>query len=350
MRRAALALALALPLLTGLAQAQQAPQSPEAQQVVPQPAPGAAAPPTSTQAPPAEGLPLESPLQSGRAPDPSASGPSASDRAQQDWRALHSRTLSWAAGIAMAGTLLVLVLFFLIRGRVRIRAGFSGRAMPRFNFVERAAHWMTAICFILLALSGLNVTFGRQLIRPAIGPEAFATLSRWGETAHNLLAFPFTLGILLLFVLWVGSSLPAREDATWLSQGGGMISGRYPKAGRFNAGQKGMFWITVLGGAALAVSGYLLLFPVAGMDLAGLQWAQLTHGIVSAVMVAAILVHIYIRSLGVEGAFSAMWDGHVDYNWAREHHALWVEQELAQAHEAIRPGSSKPDSRPAGAD
>jgi formate dehydrogenase subunit gamma len=286
---------------------------------------------------------------SGRVSIPDEKAANLVQPAGRDWRVFHNRTLLWVSGVAVAGTVLLLGFFFLVRGRVRIRDGFSGRTMLRFNFFERAAHWMTASTFVVLALSGLNLTFGRHVLLPVIGPEAFTTLSHWGKTAHNFLAFPFTLGILLLFIMWVGGNLPTKGDLVWLAQGGGMIGSKHPKADRFNAGQKGIFWITVLGGAAVAVSGYLLVFPFYLVDVTGQQWAHMAHGIVSAVMMASILAHIYIGTLGMEGAFSAMGSGKVDYNWAREHHELWVEQELAKAHETIRPGSG-PAPRPAGAD
>ncbi|MBO1075102.1 formate dehydrogenase subunit gamma [Roseomonas marmotae] len=421
MRRAALTLALALPLLAGTAQAQQqqAPQSPETQQTLPQSAqpaqqqsqengagppagspdvqnatpesqsagqnqqrqvpettdtsaptgapaapqpeaaptpvaPVTAPPPEGTRGPTAEERELEAALKGerieGRISIPNQSAGVLVQPEGRDWRVFHNRTLPWVAGTAVVGTVVLLALFFLLRGRVRIREGFSGRTMLRFNFFERAVHWMTASCFIVLALSGLNLIFGRELIRPLIGPEAFTTLSYWGKAAHNFLAFPFTLGILLLFIMWVGGNLPTRGDMVWLMQGGGMVGSHHPKADRFNAGQKGIFWITVLGGAAVSVSGYLLVFPFTLLDVNGQQWAHMTHGIVSAVMMAAILAHIYIGTLGMEGAFSAMGSGKVDYNWAREHHELWVEQELAKAHETIRPGSGGPSPRPAGAD
>ncbi|RKK00755.1 formate dehydrogenase subunit gamma, partial [Teichococcus wenyumeiae] len=317
-------------------------------------APVTAPPPEGTRGPTAEERELEAALKGeriqGRISIPNQSAGVLVQPEGRDWRVFHNRTLPWVAGTAVVGTVVLLALFFLIRGRVRVREGFSGRTMLRFTFFERAVHWMTASSFIVLALSGLNLTFGRDVLRPVIGPEAFTTLSHWGKTAHNFLAFPFTLGILLLFIMWVGGNLPTRGDVTWLMQGGGMIGHTNPKADRFNAGQKGIFWITVLGGAAVAVSGYLLVFPFTVLDVNGQQWAHMVHGIISAVMMAAILAHIYIGTLGMEGAFSAMGSGQVDYNWAREHHELWVDQELAKAHDTVRPGSGGPAPRPAGAD
>lgn len=324
-------------------------------EVAPKPVePITAPPPMGDRQPDAEEQELQRALKggkiTGRVSIPDAKAANLVQPAGRDWRVFHNRTLLWVAGVAVVGTVLLLALFFMIRGRVRIRDGFSGRTMLRFTFIERMAHWMTASTFVVLALSGLNLTFGRHLLLPLIGPEAFTTFSHWGKTAHNFLAFPFTLGIVLLFIMWVGGNLPTKGDLVWLAQGGGMIGSKHPKADRFNAGQKGIFWITVLGGAAVAISGYLLVFPFYVTDVTGQQWAHMAHGVMSAVMMAAILAHIYIGTLGMEGAFSAMGSGQVDYNWAREHHALWVEQELAKAHDTVRPGSGGPAPRPAGAD
>jgi len=265
----------------------------------------------------------------------------------RDWRAFRNGTLMWVGGIAVLGMLALLALFYLIRGRIRVRSGWSGRTLERFNFFERMTHWMTAGSFIVLALSGLNLTFGRHLIRPLIGPEAFTALADWGKIAHNFLAFPFTLGVLVMLAMWARDNLPNKLDWVWLKNGGGFIGDAHPQAGRFNAGQKGIFWVTVLGGGVVAISGFLLMFPFFLLDIAGQQWGHMVHGILSMLLIAVMLAHIYIGTLGMEGGFSAMGSGRVDYNWAREHHGMWVDDELKRAHEAVRPDAA---TRPAGAD
>ena len=119
-------------------------------------------------------------------------------------------------------------------------------------------------------------------------------------------------------------------DVEWLKEGGGIVGHEHPPADRFNAGQKMIYWIVVLGGGAVAVTGYLLMFPFYGTDIAGMQLAQIVHGIVAVLFVAAMLGHIYIGTIGMEGAFEAMWDGTVDVNWAKEHHSLWLTEEQAR--------------------
>ncbi len=213
---------------------------------------------------------------------------------------------------------------------VRIEAGRSGRTLVRFSSFERMVHWMTATCFIILAISGLNITFGKQLLLPLIGPEAFTAWSQWGKYAHNYLSFPFTLGVVLIFLIWLAWNFPSKVDARWLREGGGLVGDKHPPADRFNAGQKLIYWIVVLGGGAVAVTGYILMFPFYGTSIAGMQLAQIIHGIVAVLFVAVMLAHIYIGTIGMEGAFEAMWDGTVDANWAKEHHSRWAEKEAAK--------------------
>src|SRR5712691_211883 len=229
--------------------------------------------------------------------------------AGRDWRHFHQVTLPWIGGIAIVGVLGLLVVFYLVRGMVRIESGRSGRTVVRFNSFERLVHWMTATCFIILALSGLNITFGKQLLLPWMSPETFTAISQWGKYAHNYLSFPFTLGVVLIFLIWIAWNIPDKVDVEWLKQGGGIVGHHHPPAKRFNAGQKMIYWIVVLGGAAVAVSGYLLMFPFYVTDIAGMQLAQIVHGVVAVLFVAAMLGHIYIGTIGMEGAFEAMATG-----------------------------------------
>ena len=250
--------------------------------------------------------------------------------AGREWREFHQKTLPIIGGIAIAGMLIVLVLFYLIRGMVKIENGRSGRTIVRFNAFERFVHWMTATCFVVLALSGLNITFGRQLLLPLLGPDTFATWSQWAKYSHNYLSFPFTIGVVLILLMWIAGNIPNRVDVQWVKRGGGIFGHDHPPAYRFNAGQKMIYWIVVIGGGASAVTGYLLMFPFYATDIAGMQVAQIMHGIVGALFVAAMLAHIYIGTIGMEGAFEAMGTGEVDVNWAKQHHALWLEQEQAR--------------------
>ncbi len=279
---------------------------------------------------------------SGRCSIPDQKACTLEQPAGRDWRKFHQTTLPWIGAIAILGMLAVLVIFYLMRGMVKIENGRSGRLIVRFNTFERAVHWMTATCFIVLALSGLNITFGRQLLMPLLAPDAFATWSQWGKYAHNYLSFPFTIGVALMLLMWIANAIPTRVDVEWAKRGGGLVGNDHPPAFKFNAGQKVIYWIVVIGGGAAAVSGYFLMFPFYATDIAGMQLSQIVHGCVAVVFVAAMLAHIYIGTIGMEGAFESMAEGTVDENWARQHHSLWLEEEKNKA-----PAGATPRATPA---
>jgi formate dehydrogenase subunit gamma len=252
--------------------------------------------------------------------------------AGRDWRYFHEVMLRWIGGIAIIGMVVLLALFYLVRGKVRLETGLSGQTLVRFNAFERFVHWMTATCFIILALTGLNITFGKELLLPYIGPDAFATWSLYAKYAHNFLSFPFTLGVVLISLMWIAWAFPSSLDIRWLRDGGGIVGSHHPPAGRFNAGQKMVYWIVMLGGGAVVVSGYYLIFPFYATDIAGMQAAQMVHAVAAVLFVAVMLGHIYIGTIGMEGAFDGMWKGEVDVNWAQQHHSQWLEKERASGH------------------
>jgi formate dehydrogenase subunit gamma len=279
----------------------------------------------------------------GRISIPDASAANLIQPQGQQWRAFHEQKLPVIGGIAILGMLGALVLFFFMRGRIRIDKGFSGVTITRFASLDRFAHWLTAGCFIILALSGLNISFGRMLILPLFGAETFATLTGWGKIAHNYLAFPFMLGVVLMFVLWVKDNIPNKIDLEWMKQGGGLFSkGVHPAAERFNAGQKMVFWLVIAGGVVMSISGWYLLFPYQAGGISDLQLFTTIHAVLGVVFIAAMLAHAYIGSVGMEGAFDAMGTGEVDINWAKEHHPLWVEQEQAKGRAPAVPPKAMP--------
>ena len=248
----------------------------------------------------------------------------------RDWRRFHEITLRWIGAISILGMLVLLVAFYLWRGMIRIEGGRSGRTIVRFNAFERFIHWMTATCFVILAISGLNITFGKPLLLPLIGPEAFTGWSQWAKYAHNFLAWPFIIGLCFMMAVWMADNIPGRIDWEWLKAGGGIIGNKHPHAGRFNAGQKIVFWVVTLGGILMSISGIMLLFPFAAFDINGMQTIQGIHAVIGVLFIAAMLAHIYIGSLGMEGAYDAMGSGEVDLAWARAHHDLWVEEQQAK--------------------
>ncbi len=266
----------------------------------------------------------------------------------EDWRAIRNGPVSVYSAWALLGIIIVLALFFAIRGRIKIESGRSAQTVERFNGLERFGHWLTAGSFIVLGLTGLNMLYGRYLLPQVIGPEAFAWLTLMGKFAHNYLAFAFMAGLALIFVLWVRHNLPDKTDLTWLAKAGGLFSKHsHPPAKKFNAGQKMIFWLVILGGLSISLSGIALLFPfqfamfeptfallnAVGFDLPAtvtpmleMQLSQIWHSIVGVFLIVVIVAHIYIGSVGMEGAFDAMGSGQVDRNWAQEHHSLWVKE------------------------
>lgn len=283
----------------------------------------------------------------------------------ETWRSIRNGPLSTYGVWALLGIIIVLALFFAIRGRIKIDSGWSGRTIERFNGVERFAHWVMATSFIVLALTGLNMLYGRYVLKPVLGPDAFATLAMWGKVTHVYIAFAFMIGVALAFVLWIAHNIPDRHDLRWLARGGGLFTkGSHPPAKKFNAGQKVIFWIVVLGGLSISLSGIALMFPfetrmfsstfavlnVFGLDLptnlSGIQEQQLNqvwHGIVGLFLIVVIIAHIYIGTLGMQGAYAAMGSGHVDENWAKEHHSIWHAETTGKA----APEAAQPPPEPA---
>lgn len=290
----------------------------------------------------------------------------------EKWLAARNGPLLKYTGYAFGGMLLLLVLFRLIRGRIMIEGGRAGVRVKRFGFIERFAHWMLAISFIILAVTGFGLLAGRDVVIPALdylnvkfthsagvvdpnyGKNTFASLIGAGKWAHNNLSWAFMISLVMIFVLWVFRNIPTWTDVKWFLQAGGLFSkNKHPSARKFNGGQKLIFWSVILFGASLSASGLMLLLPYeftmfaptfetlnSAGELVGYapnlatettplqeqQYAQSWHTIIGIVLTTIIIAHIYIGSVGMQGAFSAMGSGKVDLNWANEHHNLWIEK------------------------
>ncbi|MCA1455547.1 formate dehydrogenase subunit gamma [Bradyrhizobium sp. BRP22] len=249
--------------------------------------------------------------------------------AGRTWDYFHQVLLRWGGGVVILGTVALLAIAYLILGKLPISAGRSGRKVVRFEAFERFAHWLTAASFVILGLTGLNITFGKALLLPLVGPDLFAAISQIAKYVHNFTSFAFVAGLLLITVIFFKDNLLEKVDMDWLKQGGGFIKNRHAPAGRFNFGEKLVFWLSIAAGIAVSVSGFLLLFPFYGTDILGMQLAQVVHAVVAILFVALILGHIYIGTVGMEGAFEAMGTGEVDLNWAKEHHDQWIAKKLA---------------------
>ena len=290
----------------------------------------------------------------------------------ENWRNARNGPVTNFGGWMIIGMIIVLAGFFGLRGRIRIDSGFSGKLIRRFGSLELIGHWLTAGSFIVLGLTGLNIMYGRYLFGKSLESpgefsglhQFFAFTAYYGKLAHSYIAFAFMLGIVLIFVLWVKDNIPRGIDLKWLAVAGGLFSKNvHPPAKKFNAGQKFIFWTVVLGGLTLSVSGLMLMFPftvglfaptfevlnVFGLNLPTdlsvieeMQLSQLWHAVVAVVMIAIIIAHIYIGSMGMEGAWDAVGSGMVDENWAREHHGLWVAEVKGEAPPPDHSGDAAP--------
>ncbi len=254
----------------------------------------------------------------------------------------------------IAGMAAVILLFFLIRGKIRIDGEKTGRTVLRFNSFERFGHWLFAGSFLILGITGLLTLYGRDFLIPIFGKEGFATIAQGCKWLHNNLAWAFMLGLIIVTVNWIAHNIPNKTDLKWLAAGGGLFTkGSHPPAKKFNAGQKIIFWACILLGISISLSGLSLLFPfelpmfaktfsianstgipqALGLSLPvqmspqeEMQYAQVWHVMVAYVFIAIIIAHIYLGSVGMEGAFDAMGTGEVEEQWAREHHSLWLEE------------------------
>ncbi len=256
------------------------------------------------------------------------------------FRDVRTRYQPWfdAALILIAVAAMAALYFF--AGPMRVAKDPAGRTIRRFTWFERLVHWFTAVSFIWLALTGLNLVFGRHLLEPLIGDNAFAALSALGKLSHNSVGIGFMIGLAAMTVQWLVQNLPSRLDLVWLKMYGGMLGGPHPPARKFNAGQKMIYWIAVFGGGAISLTGLALLMPFTVLQIEGMQAMHLLHSVIAALMIAVVIGHVYLGSLGVEGSFDAMATGRVDLNWAHEHHGLWLAEEQAKRPQLISPGTA----------
>ncbi|WIY26043.1 formate dehydrogenase subunit gamma [Parasedimentitalea psychrophila] len=270
------------------------------------------------------------------------------------WLAFRAGPLRQYGGWLLLGTMALLLVFYLLRGTIAIEGEKTGRMVMRFKAFERFGHWLLGGAFILLGITGLTSLFGRVLIIPYLGKEVNSTLLELGKWLHNTVAWAFIVGLVIIFVMWVAHNLPDRTDLVWIRQAGGIVGSKHPPAKKFNAGQKVIFWSVILLGALISLTGVSLLFPYElplfaksfafanDIGLAGLlrlgelsetmapqeemQLAQMWHAILAFLLMAIVIAHIYIGSVGMEGAYDAMGSGEVDEAWAKQHHSLWLEE------------------------
>ena len=240
------------------------------------------------------------------------------------WRHFRMDQLLPISGYVIGGVVLLLVVFYFVRGRVPIEGGMSDRKLPRYTSYERMIHWSMATIFLFLAITGLIVLFGRPLLIPLIGKEAFSVLATLSKDGHNLVGPLFLLALVLVFFQFVRRNIYQKGDLSWLLRGGGVIGTKHVPSNFFNMGEKTMFWLLVFVGGLIGVSGLVLYFPNFGQGREIMALAHVAHAVGAVAMVAVIIGHIYIGTVGMEGAIEGMKTGYCDLNWAKEHHDLWA--------------------------
>ena len=248
--------------------------------------------------------------------------------AGEAWRQVRNDWIIPYGGSMIVIVVLALTLFYFAMGALGGHVPNTGRKIERFTYFERAAHWSNAIAFCVLAVSGLVMAFGKFFLLPMIGSALFGYLTYALKTAHNFAGPLFAVSLVIVFVTFVRDNFPGRADLNWLLKGGGLFGGAEPASGRFNAGEKIIFWGGVFAlGIVVVGSGLVLDKLIPGMAyLRGdMQIANMVHGVATVLMMAMFLGHIYLGTLGTKDAYKAMKTGYVDEGWAKEHHAFWYD-------------------------
>lgn len=248
--------------------------------------------------------------------------------AGEAWRQVRNQWIVPYGGALLLIVVLALGLFYKAKGTMKLHAPETGRRIERFTHFERAAHWSNAITFVLLAVSGVVMAFGKFLLLPLIGPTLFGWLAYALKNVHNFAGPVFAVSLLVVFFTFVRDNMPSKDDWLWIVRGGGLFSGAHVPSHRFNAGEKIVFWGGVFGlGLIVVASGLVLdkLVPGLGETRGEMQIAHMVHAVATVLMMAMFLGHIYMGTVGMQGAYQAMRSGYVDEAWAREHHALWAE-------------------------
>ena len=247
----------------------------------------------------------------------------------QNWRQTRNGPVAGIMPWVLAVVVAALLLFLMIRGQLKLERTPSGKTLPRWSLPERVLHWYTAVLFILLAVTGLSLLFGRAVLIPVLGASGFSAWAQFSIYVHNYLGPFFVAGVVLEIIAWIRFNLPEKTDWEWLKQGGGMVGkGKHPHAGRINAGEKLFtFWIgLVVLGIAVSITGLFLLGWIGSGMRETMQIANVVHSVTAVIYVAIMLGHIYLGAWGVQGAFEAMWKGEVSEEWAKQHHDKWYDE------------------------
>jgi formate dehydrogenase subunit gamma len=263
----------------------------------------------------------------------------------ETWRQIRNGPVTFYGGwLVVIVTLLFAAIYFAL-GPVKLHDKPTGRKIERFSLAERWAHWVMGISFVVLGITGLIILFGKFVLLPVIGYTLFAWLSALAKNLHNFVAPLFTVSLVIFILMYIKDNLPKAYDFSWFAKAPGFFAGKHVPSGRFNGGEKAWFWggVVVLS-IALVVSGAILLFPNFDQVRSTMQQASVVHMVAAVLVMAAAIGHIYMGTVGVEGAYEAMRDGTVDETWAREHHEYWYNEVKGGAKSA--PGGAVPAGAP----
>jgi formate dehydrogenase subunit gamma len=265
--------------------------------------------------------------------------------AGEAWRQVRNRWILPYGGALVFITLLALALFYWRKGPLGHEHGEGGRRIERFTPFERAAHWSNAAAFVVLAVSGVVMAFGKFLLLPLIGSTLFGALTYALKTVHNFVGPLFAVSLVIVLIVFFRDNIANRADFAWLRQAGGMFSNREVPSHRFNAGEKGVYWWgAFFPGLIVVGSGLVLdkLIPGVGDTRGQMQVAHMLHAAAALAMLCVLIGHIYMGTIGMRGAFRAMKTGYVNEGWAREHHELWHDDIRAGKIPAQRSGQALP--------
>ncbi|MDH4114868.1 MAG: formate dehydrogenase subunit gamma [Burkholderiaceae bacterium] len=241
----------------------------------------------------------------------------------ETWRQVRV-PVSLIGGLLIALAMVSLGGFYAIRGP--IPGGESGSKMmiQRFRAADRYAHWTMAIVWVTLAVTGLILTFGKTLLIPVLGHDLYSWLAVAVKNIHNFIGPILIVGVLWMIIRYLPYNWFNKEDFVWLTKIVGNLTGHEYPSGKFNGGEKLVFWfVVVLFTPVLIASGLILNFPNFGQTRATMQTFSIIHMALAYVAIAMACVHIYLGTIGQKGAYRAMRDGYVTAEWAKHHHELW---------------------------
>ena len=239
------------------------------------------------------------------------------------WATFRMTTLANYSGIALAAIFVIIITFYVVRGKVPIEGGLSGNMVKRFTDYERILHWTLAIVFLFLAITGLILLLGRPLLIPLFGKEFFSILASASKEGHNLFGPLFLVSLIMMLISFGRRNIYEKGDLTWLLKGGGLIGKGHVSGGFFNMGEKSWYWMVILIGLVVAITGLVLLTPNLGHARVIMEASHLLHVASAMILIVVSLGHMYLGSIGSEGALEGMTTGYVDINWADAHHDRW---------------------------